>query len=76
MQANTGTESSDNPPSQLKLLCRRIGDLANVVLFEVQGLSVENEHPLIKESVVSRPEDFLAAGLVIELPVCASHFAI
>ena len=43
-----------------------------MVVFEVQGFSVENEHPLIKESVVSRPQDFPAAGLVIELPVCAS----
>lgn len=76
LQANTGTESSGNPPSQLKLLCRRIGDLANVVLFEVQGLSVENVHPLIKESVVSRPQDFPAAGLIVELPVCASHSAV
>ena len=47
-----------------------------MVLFEVQGLSVENDHSLIKESVVSRPQDFPAAGLVIELPVCASHSAI
>ena len=39
----------------------------------MQGFSVENEHPLIKESVVSRPQDFPAAGLVIELPVCTSH---
>lgn len=72
LQANTGTESSGNPLSQLKLLCRRIGDLANVVLFEVQGFSVENKHPLIKESVVPRPKDFPAAGLIIELPVCAN----
>ena len=47
-----------------------------MVLFEVQGLSVENEHPLIKESVVSRPQDFPAAGLIVELPVCASHSAV
>ena len=72
LQAKTGAESSGNPPSQLKLLCRRIGDLANVVLFEVQGFSVENEHPLIKESVVPRPQDFPAAGLIIEFPVRAN----
>jgi len=69
LQATAGTETN---PSQLKLFCRRIGDYANVVVFELQGFSAENDRPLIGESVVPRPQDFPPAGLVISFTVSVS----
>ena len=69
LQATAGTGTN---PSQLKLFCRRIGDHANVVVFELQGFSAENDRPLIGESVVPRPQNFPPAGLVISFTVSVS----